>query len=86
MKVLVTIISRTPQIAADSLAVGVTWYKLWRNRSRSLLGKPSLADVFLRDGMYFYYMDGVLPQRVARLVVGCELSLFSSHVHCNVTV
>ena len=52
MKALVTVISRAPQIAADSLAVGVTWYKLWRNRCRGLLGKPSLADVFLRDGVY----------------------------------
>ena len=50
MGVVGTIISRAPQIVADSLAIGATWYKLWNNRSRGLLGRPSLADVFLRDG------------------------------------
>ena len=42
-------------MVADSLAVSATWYKLWSNRSEGILGRPSLADIFLRDGEHSGY-------------------------------
>ena len=55
-------------MVADSLAVGATWYKLWSNRSEGILGRPSLADVFLRDGEHSSYDDPtcVLNSRIHR--------------------
>ena len=38
---------------ADAIAILVTWFNLYRGRSRGVLGGMSLGDIILRDGKFF---------------------------------
>ena len=51
---VVTIVSRAPLMLADAISITVTWFNLYRGRSKGVLGAMSLGDIILRDGMRAY--------------------------------